>query len=648
MSESRRDLDALTRALLRGRLVRVAAAVAAVFTVVRLADVWAIATPRHRWAASALALALVALTITAQGLERPFERHARSGRSVVLALVGWGVLAPLALWSMQLLHLALIAAPFTVAWWLARGVGTAPLLAAGWFAGALAHDLWALAPLPAVAILLRRRPAAAFAAVLVTGALLRCAFTLALPTPIWSPDSWGWVRLAFQLLDGSGLGWEAATGVPAGHMHGLGRPPHVAAVMLGSLWAGGNELLFVVFMHLVGLVTAWWVSLELRRRLGDLAGWQACAALALSPELLHYEHSVLSESLLVALMCVTLALLLRVRRGEDATWSDAVALGVTSGALATVRSVATLTPAVVVLAAIAARWPRRRVAALAASGAAPMLVVASIHLAADGSFGLSSPLYRSYVWFSVTAHQLDLDAPLHAPIKAEMRGALTSHDARRPPWDPDVEWILFGADGPLQGSATLTALPLAERSRVLNELAWEGLSRDVAGFVRRAAYQVGVNYLLAPPWWSDAYFPPWHDLVTRWSPWAALPPRFERLRAAPAPLGHLRGERTYRWVEEVVRLLNGGVGSTLYGTQPFSAYKSPWLALGLLLVIWRRPALRSCRVPALAVAATGALMIAITCAVHSPFPRYRLPMYPVGVLLAALALADRPRPDGVP
>lgn len=605
-----------------------------------------VATWKHLTGAALLSCALVLLAVRGEAWQERFASLLRHPRALRVGLAVWLLLGPLLL-SPQLSLIPLLALPFTAAWLLTRGWHPAELLAYGFPLAALLvrqGQTSLVATLPLFALLLRRRPGAAFAIVLALGLVIRLGLSLSLPRPLWTPDSLTYIQSVYSYLDGGPLrlGAGADGTQEAWRLH---RPPLFPALALLGLGLGQGHLGLVLIGHAVGLLTAWWVGRRLSASLGTLAGWQACAALALAPELMFYEHSLMSEASFVSCLAIASALMLILRRGSPRTSGEIFALGAWTSLTAVARPSALAAPLAVGVTAYLTGWRGRSLLVLAGGVATPLLL-SSLHTRAlYGEWSLSPPGQQPLVLFAVTGHQLDLDSPLHAQIKAEMRPAIERHNRRRPSWDPETNEILWAEDGPLASSPTLRALPLLQRELVLKDLATEAIRHDPWTFLRRVLYQASWRYWLAPRWENDAWFPPWEELRAADRSHEFVPPRLRPLLSSCAD--ELAGEGLFRTVVRPgLLLIENALGRTVVGSQPFSLYKDPWIGLLFLSIVLLRPSLRPLRPCALALAATWAGIMAITCLVQEPIPRYRLQTYPLSLMLLALAVADSRRIAG--
>lgn len=622
-----RRLERTVVTALSGRALRVAGALGAVLVAADLVRSWSALLPLRRGTTLALTVCAVLLAVSGQRWCESFERWAREPRSPLVVLAGWVLVAPLAVAPVPGAAVLLVAGPLTAAWCLARGWGVPEVLGLAFSCAMLALGRTTLAALPLVALSLRARPGLAFGSVLLLGAVLRASLTVSVPRPLWTPDSYGYVALAYQLLGSGDLATE------------IGRPPLVPALVLATLWLGGSHFVFVVVAHVIGLLTAWWAGGHVRRRFGDLAGWQTCAALALAPELVHYEHSLMSEASFVACMTLLTVKLLDLSATAP-TPLTALTLGLAAGLVAVARPVALLAPVAVLAAAALARWRPWRLTLVAAGGALPLLLLCSFNLLANGYFGVTSPSFRGLVLFSVFGDRVVLDSPENGQVKDEMRACVLRYRREHGPTEHDGNYLIWAPDGPLGSSPTLGAMSPEERGRVVSELAVEAIRADPHGFVERTTAKVR-TYLVGPRTRNDGYAALWDAVVFSDQTRRHLPPGCVSLADTPSLVRPFEGERTFRLVFEPLSLvLTHGVGQTVFGKQAFSHYKDPWAALLLVALIWRLPYLRDWRVPALALVAVWVATMAPTCVFSEPIPRYRLQVYPIGVMLTALALAD--------
>ncbi len=217
--------------------------------------------------------------------------------------------------------------------------------------------------------------------VLLAGAALRVAlFASYTPAYLSYPDTWGYVKAAAGPLFMDN--WIRPVGYP---------------VFLDVVHAVWSSLTFVIVVqHVLGLVTAVLAYLTLRR-LGAPV-WVAvvpAAVAALSLDLVYFEHTLLSESLFVALFTAALYATARTL-GSSAVraataWAALAALLLAAGAV--VRGAGLFAIPVVGLALLLGAGPLRlrllRTGAMAAVVLACLVGYASVNQAETGAFGLT-------------------------------------------------------------------------------------------------------------------------------------------------------------------------------------------------------------------------------------------------------------------
>lgn len=219
--------------------------------------------------------------------------------------------------------------------------------------------------------------------VFVIGGALRWVLLVAYQPAILNyPDTWGYVRAAAGPL-----------------FHDDDIRPVGYSLALRALHGLSSTVTFAILVqHVLGLAAAALMYATVRRL--AFARWVAiapAAVIAISPDVLYFEHSLLSETTFTFLVSATLyaitrALQARDEGGRESGWLAASAAS--AAAATTVRTVGLVLLSLVVLVVVVRRLPRRaRVASLGvvalsiASVLGPYLVARQ---ASTSAFGLSS------------------------------------------------------------------------------------------------------------------------------------------------------------------------------------------------------------------------------------------------------------------
>ncbi len=468
-----------------------------------------------------------------------------------------------------------------------------------------------------------RRTAVALAGLaLLVGLSVRVGLTLAVPYPLVEPDTAGYLAGPDAWLAGAAPRW-AIDSI---------RTPTFPGFVTGALALTGSYPGVALATHALALLVAAGAAGVVLRRAGPLPAALVLGALWAAPRAALLEHTLMSEALHG--LCLTAFVVLlagAVRRGAPAAPATCVALGLATAAVALARPNSLAT---VALAPAALAFSGRRGAAafVAAAAVVPLLAWCTHNALRLGFFGLTT--FSGGSLFGVVGHNLDLDrGPPHAQVRAEMRAALEAHNARRPPHDPDVIWLMYAPEGPIRTSATLAALDAPARDRVLVDLAREALLRAPGALVRRTAAQ-SLRFSLAEP----AALPAWDALQARVRPgeathgyaWASPafvdPPWARALDGLPS--------------EQVYTTLAWLPARVVARVVPFHVTEQPLLFVAFLVLGWRHRRWRALLWP---VALLG-LSQAALCAVFSyPESRFRLQTVPLTVIPLALLLGARLR-----
>lgn len=558
--------------------------------------------------------------------------HTPAERRVSLALLGAPLLAGL---------LGLAARP-GAGLAFARRLGPRTLVGAGAVVGAVLAALGApalaltVAPFAALGLAVEaaRRPgrtAVALAGIaLLVGLSVRAGLTLALPRPLVEPDTAGYLAGPDAWLTGLAARWEISSI----------RTPTFPGFVTAALALTGSYPGVALATHALALLAAGTAAWTVRRQAGPLPAALVLGALWAAPRAAHLEHILMCEAVHGFALTAFVVLLAAVTCSRSASAGGDEAAPATSTALALGLAAAALTLArpnsmaavLVGPVALLARGRARPAALAALGGAGPLLAWCLHNWLVLGVFGLTT--FSGSLLFGSNGHKIDLDrAEPHDAIRAELRSSLEEHNRRRPPHDPDLNWLLFSPDGPLGRSPTFQALPPREQDRVLLELGREGLLRDPWAFMRRTATQL-LGFCLAEP----AALPTWAELLARVRPgeaahgYAWATPAFANPPWARA-LDGLPSEQVY----DALAWLPARVVARVV---PFHVTEQPLLLVAFLVLGWRHRRWRALLWP---VALLGLSQV-LLCAVFSyPESRFRLQTVPLTVIPLALLLGARLR-----
>lgn len=581
----------------RKRLLRLACAVALATWAVRVHEMWPVATPLYVIGAGAIGALLLALLVLlvfkpAPLLEALSWLQARP----------WGV--PLALGT-GLVVLPLSASPQLI---LIPSVYWPLLLGVAFLSGRVGWQI-------------------AWLAVVGLAAIMRVGFVLALPRPFWTPDS---PLYLYGVENWVSSGGELVLG-PI-------RTPTFPLLVLAVLTPTRSYLAFVVFQHLLGFGVSLWAALQIKHRLGDLPGWLTFVALGLSPHLILYEHTLMSETTYVLTVTVASVLALCFLDNEPAPgWTTALGLGLSAALAVLARPTGLPLVPLFAVAALLRRWRLGALVALAVGLAAPLGAWMLYNSQRHGVAGLTN--FGGFSLFGVAGHRLDMDSPLHAALKSEMRPAIERHNRRRPTWNPDIDWIMYSSEGPLAGSRLLNALPAREQDRVIEELAKEAVRAHPWLFLQRSGYQVwryALESTAFQPWLFDRVLS--GDILRENSL-----PGVRAMADTPAMRAIERLPR--RAIYDAAVKLPSDVLTSL----PLHLFEH----LGTLLVVGFLGLSGRHRLMILGLALFGLSQVVLVCTLNRPLGRYYLQALPTTVLGVAVVIGRRrivkhPEGDGSP
>jgi len=425
------------------------------------------------------------------------------------------------------------------------------------------------------------------AAVLTASLALRLAFSFFWPGSVEWSDAKGYHELALKLLhDGT---FPTAFYAP-------GYPAFVAAIY--ALF-GEQQLPVLIVQSVIGTLGVWVTYLtgidalgRARHRIALLAA----ALFGLSPGVAYYSAWLLREGVLVLLIPLLAWLCLRMLQR---TWSYAVPLGLTAGALAYIRVEGGLLVALMLLIGLLhKRWRRRAIGggllagAIAATAAAPWVMYCSVargYATMQVSLG---PNLFARTWHLSPTGAVEPELRRHVLNRIAELGL--SERAQR-------DWAVADA---LLVEVPANDLPRwLELSRRLSAIAWENSRRHPLGYLATLPLDMLRTMGGEPFTWWQAHWVP--------------------------SLVELRRDR--HWGVLALRLFNHAV---------WPAVVLPLVLGGAAWAVWRRD--RSAGALITLLVAVGACILVMTMLATKGDARYRVPydgiLYLGAVLGAAVGL----------
>jgi 4-amino-4-deoxy-L-arabinose transferase-like glycosyltransferase len=444
--------------------------------------------------------------------------------------------------------------------------------------------------------LARRPDCIALLTVASVALLVRLAFNhraMALGTK----DSYEYFAPAYSLLNGAGFDLA------------LRRPPIYPLFAATVMQLFGQNLAAIVFVqHLLGVVTValtYWLG---RLAFGRAAGLTAALLAAVSSVMLIHEHYILSESLFTLLLTAACLSLVIAMRRDTSGWY--LAAGLALGLAVLARPVAQVVLLVVPLGLLAHRGSLARAlrpTLLVLLGAALLVVPWTIRnklvygeLSASGSGRFLSARVvkhdRGYTFFEpATADQ-------YGPRGARAREIFQEEADARP------------EEGPIYSRYRQElGLSEAESDALLREIALEGLARRPAHYLQTTSRM-----------FLDLFAGDQKEELLRWH---YRERNQERLMNQWGEMSHLLGPPTAGQQAEFEAA--EALGSIFRPTR----WLTPLVA-GLVLAV-AVGLLRPARRPAIFLAATVGIMLLASAALVGEVPRYRYPLDPLILVLAA-------------